>query len=308
LGKGHEGHLIRNIPSTDLPWVLTAYLVDRQARGLSPQTIDYYSDELRKLQTYLEGRGIQHTEDVSADALRQYLLDLGARRSSGGVHCFYRAVRAFLRWAWMEYELAPPRPIAKVAAPRLSMQPLEPVSLDDVRAMLATCRGHSFTDDRDRAMLLALLDTGARAAEFLAIDLADVNLTTGTVIIRHGKADKWRATFLGSKAFRELLRYLRHRTDMPGPLWVTVNGTRPEYDGLRRVMCRRARMANVQTPNIHSFRRAFCLGMLRGGADIVSLSRLMGHANLSLIMTYAKQAHEDLLAAHQRAGPVDNLL
>ena len=65
---------------------------------------------------------------------------------------------------------------------------------------------------------------------------------------------------------------------------------------------------NVQHPSLHSFRRAFCLGMLRGGADIVSLSRLMGHANLSLIMRYAKQAQEDLLAAHQRAGPVDNLL
>jgi len=48
--------------------------------------------------------------------------------------------------------------------------------------------------------------------------------------------------------------------------------------------------------------------MLRGGADIVSLSRLMGHANVSLIMRYAKQAPEDLLAAHQRAGPVDKLL
>lgn len=260
------------------------------------------------MQTFLEGWGIQHAEDVSADALRQYLLDLGRRRNPGGVHCAYRAMRAFLRWAWIEYEFPPPCPIVKVAAPRLSMQPLEPVSLDDVRAMLATCRGHSFTDDRDRAVLLALLDTGARAAEFLALDLADVNLSTGTVLVRRGKGDKWRTTFLGSKARRELLRYLRHRTDVPGALWVTVNGQRLRYDGLRRVMCRRARVANVQAPTLHSFRRAFCLGMLRGGADIVSLSRLMGHANLSLIMRYAKQAREDLLAAHQRAGPVDDLL
>jgi site-specific recombinase XerD len=168
LGKDHGGHLIRNVPSTDLPRVLTAYLVDRQARGLSPQTIEYYSDELRRLQAFLEGYGVQHAEDVTADALRQYRLALSARRDLGGVHCFYRAMRALLRWAWMEYELDPPCPIAKVAAPlrsasgtiapRLSMQPLEPVSLEDVRAMLATCRSHSFTGDPDRAMLLAVLD------------------------------------------------------------------------------------------------------------------------------------------------------
>jgi site-specific recombinase XerD len=84
--------------------------------------------------------------------------------------------------------------------------------------------------------------------------LADVNLSTGTAIIRHGKADKWRAAFLGSKARRELLRYLRHRTDVPGPLWVTVNGTQLEYDGLRRVMCRRARMAHIQIPSLLRFR------------------------------------------------------
>jgi hypothetical protein len=43
-------------------------------------------------------------------------------------------------------------------SPRVGTEPLKAVSLDNVRAMLVVCGGHSFVDDRDRAMLLTLVD------------------------------------------------------------------------------------------------------------------------------------------------------
>jgi site-specific recombinase XerD len=74
------------------------------------------------------------------------------------------------------------------------------VSLPGFRALLATCERRTFTGDRDRAMLLALLDTGARASEFLALDTCDVNLSSGAVIIRQAKGGKWRSVFLGASS------------------------------------------------------------------------------------------------------------
>ena len=83
--------------------------------------------------------------------------------------------------------------------------------LDDLRAMLDTCERHTFGGDRDRAMLMTLLDTGARVSEFLALDVGDVDTKSGQVIIKHGKGDNGRATFIGAKTRREVLRYLRNR-------------------------------------------------------------------------------------------------
>ncbi|MBC7233113.1 MAG: tyrosine-type recombinase/integrase [Chloroflexi bacterium] len=293
---------------TELAQGITAFVVDRQARGLSRRTCQYYASELRHWQAYLEARGVHKLQDITADHVRQYLLHLQERgRNPGGVHCAYRVAKTFLRWCWQEYDLAPPCPIAKVNAPRLPHELLEPVSMSDLKAMLATC-GKDFTGARDKAILLCLLDTGCRASEFLALDVQDVNLATGAVIIRHGKGGKFRTCFLGSKARRELLRYLRHRSDLSGPLWVTVDGKRLTYAGLRQIVRRRAQAAGVRVPSLHSFRRAFALLCLRQGMDVYSLQKLMGHADLSVLRRYLAQTEGDLKQAHERFGPVDKLL
>jgi len=254
---------------------------------------------------------VTDTLDLTPDHLRRYLLDLGRRRNPGGVHASYRALKTFLRWVEAEYE--PPgwrNPIDKVHPLKLPQEPLQPIPLEHLQAMLRTCERRTFTGDRDRAILLALLDTGCRAGEFLALNLGDVDLDTGAVLVRRGKGGKARSVFLGAKTRREVVRYLRHRPDAgpSDPLWVTVGGQRLTYAGLRQVVRRRAELAGVAVPSLHGFRRAFALLSLRQGMDVYSLQRLMGHADLSVLRRYLAQTQEDLQRAHERCGPVDNLL
>lgn len=90
------------------------------------------------------------------------------------------------------------------------------------------------------------------------------------------------------------------------PLWATANGQRLTYWGLRQVIRRRAKAAGVPVPGLHSFRRAFAILSLRGGVDLVSLQRLMGHSDLSVIKRYLAQTEGDLKAAHAKGGPVDH--
>lgn len=297
---------IRILRQTDLAQDVTGFLIDRRARGLTEGTVAYYADELRRWQSYLEGREVHHAQSVTPALLRQYLLHLGKARNPGGLHAAYRAIRAFLRWYEREYEPEDwANPVTRVEAPRVPQQQLDPVPVSHLKAMLSSCRRRTFTGDRDRAMLLALLDTGCRASEFVALDVADVNLSSGAVIIRQGKGRKFRTTFLGAKTRRELVRYLRHREDT-GPLWVTIEGTRLKYAGLRQIVRRRAVKAGVPVPSLHSFRRAFALTCLRAGMDVYSLQRLMGHSDLSVLRRYLQQTEADLREAHARSGPVDN--
>ncbi len=290
---------------------ISAFLLDRRARGLSNHTVRYYSDELRYFREYIESQSVRETLSVSAQHIRKYLLSLEEHRNAGGVLTAYRALRAF--FYWFEEEMEPDgwkNPIRKVSPPKRPKELLEPLSLEDLRKMLATCKRKTFAGDRDRAILLALLDTGCRASEFVALNVEDVNLADGTVIVRHGKGDKSRVVFLGRKARQAVLRYLRHRRDAQptSPLWVTVKGGRLSYWGLRQIVRRRAKKAGVPVPSLHSFRRAFALLSLRAGVDVFSLQRLMGHSDLTVLRRYLKQAKGDLQAAHEKAGVVDKLL
>ncbi|MHB0859329.1 MAG: tyrosine-type recombinase/integrase [Anaerolineae bacterium] len=190
-------------------------------------------------------------------------------------------------------------------------EPLAPVPLDDLRQMLATCTHRCLADDRDRALLLFLLDTGCRRAEVLALNLGDVDLGSGSVAVRRGKGGKARMTFLGAKARKALAGYLRYRrgAGLAEPLWTTTQGgMRLSYGGLREIMRRRAKAAGVPAPGLHAFRRAFALNALRAGIDLVSLQRLMGHTTLDILRRYLAQTDADLQLAHAGAWPVDRLL
>ena len=117
--------------------------------------------------------------------------------------------------------------------------------------------------------------------------------------------------FVGGKARRALASYLRVRADVgdAAPLFATVTGGRLSHAGLRDIVRRRASKAGISpAPTLHSFRRAFAIACLRNGVDVYSLQRLMGHADLSVLRRYLAQTQEDLRRAHQRAGPVDNML
>ncbi len=196
-------------------------------------------------------------------------------------------------------------PIRKVKPPRVPVTHLEPVNIKHIKAMINTC-DETFHGKRDKAILLSLLDTGARAKEFLSVDLDDLNYNTGEILIREGKGGKYRCVFLGKKSRRAVRTYLRARKDDSTAMWIVQSGDRLSYWGLRQIVRRRAVKARVVIPSLHAFRRAFALNMLRAGVDIFSLQKLMGHADLQVLRKYLAQTTEDIAKAHRMGSPVDN--
>jgi site-specific recombinase XerD len=171
--------------------------------------------------------------------------------------------------------------------------------------MMDTCN-KSFCGLRDKAILLALLDTGVRASEFVGMKLDDLNQVSGEIFIRQGKGGKFRAVFLGKTSRRALRAYLKVRSDNCAFLWVTDESEQLTYWGLRQIIRRRSVIAKVHTPSLHSFRRAFAINMLRAGVDVFSLQKLMGHADLQVLRRYLAQTTEDIAQAHRIGSPVDN--
>jgi site-specific recombinase XerC len=71
---------------SDLTRDVSAFLIDRRARGLSPRTVDFYREELAKLAAFVKELGITETTTVTATHLHTFLLHLAERRNPGGVH------------------------------------------------------------------------------------------------------------------------------------------------------------------------------------------------------------------------------
>lgn len=287
-----------------------AYLRDVKLRGLSAHTVKYYRVELTLFVEYCHAQDVTEVNKVTADLVRSYLeyLEADRKRNTGGIHASYRAIRAFLRWYALE---ADPEnwksPLDRVKVARPKDEPLRPIPSADLSAMLATCRD-GFTGIRDKALLMALMDTGARAAEFIALGIDDADLITGAVIIKNGKGGKTRSVFIGKKTRRAIRAYLKARDDNCPALWVTDERTQLTVAGLRQVLIRRAGKAGIETPTAHQFRRAFALALHRAKVDLISIARLMGHSDLATLARYLRQDNADLQDAHARGSPVDRLL
>lgn len=287
---------------------IEAFLVDREAGGCSARTIELYRYELVVFAAWLCNEKVYAVTDVTPDHLRRYMNAVGERRNPGGQHCSYRVIKTFLRWYEGEYEPQEWRnPITRIKPPKVAEIILPAVPPETIKRMLATC-DRSFIGKRDKAIIMCLLDTGCRASEFCALDIEDISLDTGSVQVNRGKGGKQRVVFIGAKSKRELIRYLRERLGTEGPLWVTETGDRLQRRGLQALIKRRALLAEVQPPSLHSFRRAFALMCLQNGVDLISLQRLMGHSDLSIIRRYLALGVADLQRAHTKGSPVDSIL
>jgi integrase/recombinase XerD len=291
-----------------LPEWIEAFLMDRKAQRSSQGTIEFYQCKLKSFINYCKPRDVNNITQITPTLLREYFLELETTgHKPGGVHAAYRTLKTFLRW-W-ENEVEPEywsNPIYKIKSPKVSLEILDPVDIESVKAMMAVC-AHVLTGQRDKAIMLFLLDTGLRAKELISIDLEDVNFITGMIFVRVGKGRKPRSVYLGSKSRRSLRAYLKLREDSCPALWITDEGDRITYWGVVSLMKRRAEQAHVKAPTLHAFRRWFALTCLRAGMNLYSLQALMGHCDLQVLRRYLKQTPGDLQEAHYRASPVDSL-
>ncbi len=301
--------IIKQIQDSYIETWLEAFLIDRKAQNMAKGTLNFYKNKLGVFAKYCESQEVKQITQIDPNFIRQYIFYLESKgHNAGGIHGFYRTLKTFLRW-W-ENEVEPEgwkNPIKKVKAPRVPVEPLDPVNIDDVKAMLEICSKESLLGVRDRAIMLFLLDSGVRASELLSINLEDVNIISGEILVREGKGRKPRYVFIGSKTRKAIRAYLKLRKDSLPDLWINKNQEPLAYWGLKAIMRNRANQAKVTIPSIHAFRRWFALTCLRAGANVYSIQELMGHSDLQVLKRYLKQTNGDIKNEFSLVKPVDNL-
>ena len=190
---------------------------------------------------------------------------------------------------------------------------------------------------RDRAILEVFYSTGIRRNELVKLDLYDVSLAEGTLTVRHGKGGKGRTVPLVGAALEFLIRYMREvRPLMVGARWpLSARGRRPPAVAAGAVRPPAAPSAGLESPlfvepggrrittgavgrmvrwyvrsvapgaemECHILRHAFATHMLRGGADVQLIQRMLGHAHISTTEIYTTVLTVDLKAVHERCHP-----
>jgi site-specific recombinase XerD len=184
------------------------FLLDCEARRLTPATRQFYSGKLSLFIRWCEGEDIHALHELTAHHIRRYLVHLSRRKLSGQYqHNLARSIRAFLNYCVRD-ELIEISSFDKVQMPRLEKKILEALSPTDIHAILRSC-----ISERDKALCLFLLDSGVRASELVALNVGDIDLKTGVVLVRLGKGQKARNIYIGARTRKQVKRYWAERRD-----------------------------------------------------------------------------------------------
>lgn len=219
-------------------------------------------------------------------------------------------VRVFLDWLVRERVLlASPFAAISLSHPRRRL-PQNVLTEEDVLSLFAASDLRTDVGRRDRAVLEVLYATALRRAELVALDVADLDLAEGTVLVRNGKGGRSRIVPLGEPATHVLVDYLRKtrgrwlRQRGTTALFLAATGRRISKATIGMIVRQAAKTAELDgriTP--HSLRHAMATHMLRAGADVRHVQELLGHADITTTEIYTHVAVKDLLDVHARCHP-----
>ena len=201
----------------------------------------------------------------------------------GGRHAYFRAIRAFYRWA-LDEELIERSPIDRMKAPKVPKSMRHTVSLEAFPTLLAACG-----EVRDKLVISLLADTGLRLSELASILVKDIDDRRRTIKI-WGKGARQRLVVYGPTTATLITDYL------PG-----VSGERLFAFGAWGVeqMLRRLEKTTGIKCNAHAFRRTFATESVRNGMNLFYVQSLLGHSSLTMTRIYAEQVNsEDAIKAY----------
>jgi site-specific recombinase XerD len=160
---------------------------------------------------------------------------------------------------------------------------------------------------RDRALLELLYGTGVRMMECVRLDLSDVNLRDGILLVRDGKGRKDRYVPISGRALEALDVYLKDcrpellRGHEPA-LFLTRRGARLSAMSVRVRVRRYGERVGVKV-SCHVLRHSYATHLLQGGANVREIQKLLGHKRLGTTALYTKIDARGLAAMLRRSHP-----
>jgi integrase/recombinase XerD len=189
-------------------------------------------------------------------------------------------------------------------------QPIIPTfTLDQITAMLATCSAKTFIDQRDRAIIVLLFDSGLRVSELCGLTMDAINWSEQTMLIL-GKGNKERLVPFGAMAKQAMLSSMARRGDLATAYFFTTGyGDQLSRRRALEIIQTRGTTAGVKGVRLspHTIRHTFAVNYLRNGGDVFSLQKMLGHSDLAMTRRYAELSQNDVQAKHRLYSPADSL-
>ncbi|MCI0439442.1 MAG: site-specific tyrosine recombinase XerD [Chloroflexi bacterium] len=284
-------------------------------RGVSPNTLVAYRNDLYQLVEYIQGLNgkggdADGWQRVNDQTLADYLMHLHKRGYSDTTRARKVASAKSLFNFLLDEGVISIDPTERLSAPRIGRSLPEALSIEEVERLLtAAAKGYTPEAKRDQCMMELMYASGMRVSELVALDMEDLDLEQGNVRC-FGKGAKERMIPIHRKAVEALEEYLKEARPhiaskrSGDALFLNRRGERLTRQGFWLILKGYARRAGINgkiTP--HTLRHSFATHLLRGGAPLRHVQELLGHASITTTQVYTHLTNEHVRAEYNKAHP-----
>jgi integrase/recombinase XerD len=278
--------------------VLTAFEEYVHSQGYSPGSCAQLPSCVQEFLFRMEETGIWRLDLIGPQEVQahyQYLSTRPNDRRKGGLsgqmltHHFY-SLRTFFTWL-VRLEAIPFDPMTGLDLPRPYHPPRLALTEPQVGALYEQA-----TTKLDRALLAIYYGCGLRRQEGIDLNVQDIDLLNGRLVVREGKYAKRRELPFPAQVSEDLVNYLRgertlrvryERVDAERAFLLNACGRRlggGQANARIQLLARQAGLADVVT--LHRLRHSIATHMKERGMAMEAIQQFLGHGSLDVTQAY----------------------
>ena len=292
---------------------LFAFREHLRVLGRTQATVESYTDHVK---SFLEVEA--DVRSVTRTRLEAYIARLYDYRTKDGKAYATNTVIVKIRSIKRFFEFLEKTNVIFVNSAEFIHEPRKEVRLP--RCVLTAAEARIVLDQpnlgkptgiRDRAVLEVFYSTGIRLEELCNLSIFDADLQGGMLRINSGKGKKDRVVPLGKHAVRFIREYVEKvrprftaQSRSERRLFIDYYGKPLSKQSVSIMIRTCARVAGVKKRvSAHTFRHSFATELVKNGADITAVQKMLGHSDLNVTQIYLRSAGIDVKIAHQKTHP-----
>lgn len=270
--------------------------------SLSDNSVEAYQHDVDLFLQYLEAEQLStEINDINLQTIENffaYLYDLNIGATSqarilSGLKSFYRYL--------LSENITDTDPTILISSPTLGRHLPEVLSYEEIQMMIDSIDLSLPNGHRNKAMIEVLYGCGLRVSELINLQISDIYKNEGFLRI-FGKGSKERLVPIGDNSLKILFQYIEgarlHVNIKPkftDTVFLNSRGTSLTRQMVFLIVKDLAERNGIKKSiSPHTFRHSFATHLLEGGANLLAVQQMLGHASVSTTEIYT-HISDDLL-------------
>lgn len=285
-------------------------------RGLSKNTVESYRLDLKGFLGRLDRlkkSGPRTKNLFTREDIVNYMGILNDDGYSTASICrFISSIKAFSRFLIIE-KIISEDPTETIRMPKQWERLPKAIGMDDIKKLLSfDIQSSSLINAqlfvRDSAMFELMYSSGLRVSEIVSLKVNDLNFEGGFLRVM-GKGLKERVVPMNRRAVDKIKMYMRElrpallKGRQSSHLFVTKRGVPMTRQRFWQALKKFGHIAGGLKLSPHVIRHSFATHLLEGGADLRSVQKMLGHADISTTQIYTKVTGDRLRKAYMEHHP-----